>query len=191
VFREMLEGLGFAVAEAASGAAALTAAAGRPFDLAIVDLRMPSMSGLELARRLRSIHPGTKLLATSASTFDFGRDEVRDAGADEFLPKPFQEAQLTAILERLLDLDWRHGPAEEPAPPEPRGRPAGAASAEDLAPLREAADRGDIAALRQALAALRARRSDLAAFVAEIEALASAYRMDAIRRRLGPTPPAH
>jgi CheY-like chemotaxis protein len=183
VFREMLEGLGFSVTEAASGEAALSQAGERRFDLALLDLRLPGMGGLELAARLRASHPDTKLVATSASTFALTRDEVLGAGADDFLPKPFQEAQLVEIAGRLLGLAWRREPPAAATPPAPRG--GAEPTREDLAPLRDAASRGDIVALRDRLAALRARRPDLAPFIGELEALASDYRMEAIRKALG------
>jgi signal transduction histidine kinase/CheY-like chemotaxis protein len=191
VLRELLELLGFAVAEAASGEAALVAAGERPFDLALVDLRMPAMSGFELAARLRSLHPGTRIVATSAGVFASARDDALRSGADDYLSKPFQEAQLVDLLTRWLGLEWSWDPLEEAAVPAlPPDSAAPQAAAEDLAPLREAARRGDVVGLRQALAALRARRPELAAFVEEIEALASRYQMEAIRGRLAQERPA-
>jgi signal transduction histidine kinase/CheY-like chemotaxis protein len=192
VLGEMLEALGFVVAEAASAEAALALAAERRFDLALVDLRMPSVSGFELIARLRRAHPAIKLAGTSASTFAFEPDEVLRTGADAFLPKPFQEAHLHALLERVLGLAWRRAPAAEAAAPRPaHDAPPADPAAEDLAPLREAASRGDIVALGLALSALRERRPGLAAFVAEIEGLAARFQMDAIRGRLGAKPPTH
>jgi hypothetical protein len=55
-----------------------------------------------------------------------------------------------------------------------------------LEPLRAAANRGDIVAVRRELIALRASHPEHAGFVTELEALAAAYQMTALRRRLNP-----
>ncbi len=189
LLREFLEPLGFEVTEATDGETALAKFTANPVALVLLDLRMPGMDGFELARRLRAL-PGfsARLVANSASVLGFNRDDAIRAGADEFLPKPFKEEQLFDILQHQLRLKWRY------AEPEPARAPAavvavGIASRPDatlLEPLQAAANRGDIVAVRAELAALRQRSPEHAAFVAELEALAAAYRMTALRRRLAP-----
>ena len=193
LLREFLEPLGFDVTEADSGAAALALPTLTQVELVLLDLRMPGMDGFELNRRLRAL-PGfrARVVATSASVLGFNRDDAMRAGADEFLPKPFHEEQLYRVLQEQLSLTWRvveSSPAIQPhaalAPtaagvPPAQGTPPEAV----LAPLREAANRGDIVVLRAELATLRSQHPEFAAFASELEALAAGYRMAALRERL-------
>ncbi len=187
LLREFLEPLGFAVTEAGDGESALRAFAAAPVPLVLLDLRMPGMDGFELTRRLRAL-PGfsARIVATSASVLGFNRDDAIRAGADEFLPKPFREEQLFDILQHQLRLRWRHA---EPEPASssvgvPDAGPAGLPAAGLLEPLRAAANRGDIGAVKAELAALRVRAPEHAVLWGELEALAAAYQMTALRRRL-------
>ena len=193
LLREFLEPLGFEVTEADSGAAALALPALTRMELVLLDLRMPGMDGFELNRRLRAL-PGFKarVVATSASVLGFNRDDAIRAGADEFLPKPFHEEQLYRVLQEQLSLEWRYA---EPAPAVPPATPSAAMTHEPapvqvtppesvLVPLRAAANRGDIVALRAELAALRTQHPQFAAFATELEVLAAGYRMAALRERL-------
>ncbi|MBN9691467.1 MAG: response regulator [Verrucomicrobia bacterium] len=189
LLREFLEPLGFEVTEAVQGAAALQLldTPGTPdFDLVLLDLRMPGMDGFELTRRLRA-RPGWKarLVATSASVLGFNREDALRAGADEFLPKPFQEAQLLDLLQHQLRLRWQYAEAESvPTPPNPTPEAGKIPGAEALAPLRAAANRGDVMALRQELMTLRKHSPQFAGWLAELESLAANYQMAAVRDRL-------
>jgi signal transduction histidine kinase/CheY-like chemotaxis protein len=194
LLREFLGPLGFDLTEAETGAQALEAVAGAvgadAFDLVLLDLRMPGMDGFELTRRIRALPgPGPRLVATSASVFGFNRDDASRAGADDFLPKPFQESQLLEILRHQLRLAWRHEDEKPVAVPVASAADlapvATLPSAAQLTPLRVAANRGDIVALRAAIAVLRAEAPSHAAFTDELEALATSYQMAALRRRLG------
>ena len=82
-------------------------ARGRP-DAVLLDLRLGAMDGFEVARTLRARLPGGPLgiIAISASVFESDRQQAIDAGCDDFLPKPFEEAQLLGVLGRVLGLLW-------------------------------------------------------------------------------------
>jgi len=190
---ELLEAVGFEVTEASSGLAALEAHAARPADAALIDLRLPGMDGLELARRLRPPPPpgAPKLVATTASVFSFDRGAALAAGFDDFLPKPFREEQLLEILRRLLGLTWVSAdprPAEQDSPRRPGTDPAAGATLPPPGTLRAwlaAAQRGDVLALDALLAEWRRMQAGDETLVVEIERLAASYRMAAIRARLG------
>src|SRR3954447_23643318 len=96
-----LQDAGYAVDVASDGVEALSAFSASPFDLAVVDVMMPGMSGFELCRRLREVGPGTGILLLTA--WDAIDDRVRglDSGADDYLTKPFAFAELDARLRAL------------------------------------------------------------------------------------------
>ena len=93
---------GFDVSSVPDAEAALTAVARRRPDLMIVDVGLPGMSGIELCTRLRGLDVDTPILILSA------RDQVGDrvaglqAGADDYLVKPFSLDELAARLHALL-----------------------------------------------------------------------------------------
>ncbi len=101
--RICLEGLGHTVVEAASAEAALAAIKQHPFELAFVDLRIGTDSGLELLPKL--IAEDTSLdviLITAYATFDVAVEAVR-RGARDFLPKPFTPTQIRHIVDKSLE----------------------------------------------------------------------------------------
>jgi two-component system OmpR family response regulator len=96
-----LVGEGYEVDVAADGIQAMTLAAEQKYDLAVLDVTMPGMSGFELCRRLRDQVRGIGILLLTAR--DAVDDRVRglDAGADDYLTKPFAFAELAARLRAL------------------------------------------------------------------------------------------
>jgi two-component system chemotaxis response regulator CheY len=97
--------LGFDVLEAGNGREALeqVAAHGDAIWVALVDWNMPEMDGLEFVRHVRSM-PGNEDLLVMMVTAQTGAEEMRtalDAGADEYLMKPFNEEHLRAKLALL------------------------------------------------------------------------------------------
>lgn len=84
------------------GTAALRQIAARTPDLAILDVMMPPPDGLAVCRHLRREHPQLPILLLTAR--DTTLDEVRglDAGADDYLTKPFDHLKLLAHLRALL-----------------------------------------------------------------------------------------
>jgi DNA-binding response OmpR family regulator len=95
---------GHDVVAAENAAAAMTALEAGGIDAALLDVRMPGESGIELCRRLRA-DPATALLPVmliSADTNDRRVLAALQAGADDFLTKPFQRAELCARLDNLM-----------------------------------------------------------------------------------------
>ncbi len=114
--------------------AALRALEARPFQVLVTDLRLPGMSGLELIRRARRLHPSLRVVLMSA--FGEPKDivEAMRLGADDFLPKPFDLDAFLALLDRLRALVG----APPPDPAEPWIAHSAAMQALDAA-LRQAA----------------------------------------------------
>jgi two-component system OmpR family response regulator len=96
-----LAGEGYEVDIASDGIGAMTMAGEEKYDLAVLDVTMPGMSGFELCRRLRDQVRGIGIILLTAR--DAVDDRVRglDAGADDYLTKPFAFAELAARLRAL------------------------------------------------------------------------------------------
>lgn len=99
-----LEADGHEVAEAATTARALDFAGRRPFDVALVDLRLGSESGLDLIGPLLEQSPRLAVVVITAySNVDTAVEAMR-RGAFDFLAKPFTPMQVRAVLERVVQL---------------------------------------------------------------------------------------
>lgn len=97
-----LELEGYTVRAVADGVAALTAISEEPPDVMVLDLMMPQMDGLTLCRRLRTRGDRTPILIMTARTEVSDRVSGLDAGADDYLPKPFSLDELLARVRALL-----------------------------------------------------------------------------------------
>jgi CheY-like chemotaxis protein len=101
--RDLLEGEGWSVESCSDGNAALNRLAGGiAYDLLLLDNDLPGVSGLELARYARNLHPYRTTPIIMLSAGDHERD-ARRAGADEFLLKPEGVSRLVEVVGRLLD----------------------------------------------------------------------------------------
>jgi len=100
---EVLAGEGYVVRSAPSGVECLRLAEREPFDLAIVDLRMPDVDGLEVTRRLAAMQPGLPvIILTAFATVDTAIEAIRE-GASDYLSKPFRMEQLKIVVRRILE----------------------------------------------------------------------------------------
>jgi two-component system, OmpR family, response regulator MprA len=93
---------GYAVASASDGRAALERVARARPDAVILDVSMPQMSGLEVCRRMRANGDRTPVLMLTARDQVTDRVAGLDAGADDYLVKPFALEELLARLRALL-----------------------------------------------------------------------------------------
>jgi two-component system, NtrC family, response regulator AlgB len=95
-----LEGLGCAVTECSSAAAAMDSLARLPHDLAFVDLRLGRESGLDLLASLLGERPALEVvIITAYATIDTAVEAIR-RGARDYLPKPFTPAQIQRAVEQ-------------------------------------------------------------------------------------------
>jgi len=96
---------GFEVIAVADGDAALAAAEARPPDVAVLDVSMPLMDGLETARRLRDrdATSGVRIMLLTARVTDADRERGRAAGVDDQLDKPFSPAVLAESVRARCD----------------------------------------------------------------------------------------
>jgi len=97
-----LELKGYRIGMAADGAQALALARGAHYDAVVLDVMMPGIDGLEVCRRLRGAGDHTPILMLTARDAIGDRVAGLDAGADDYLVKPFALAELLARLRALL-----------------------------------------------------------------------------------------
>jgi len=108
--RELLGGAlrkqGYTVVEAGSADEAVAAADKRFFEIALLDIKMPGRSGLELLAELKAVNPDLQAIMVSAhGTFETGLEAMKK-GAFDFLKKPIDLPQLLSVLGRAGERHW-------------------------------------------------------------------------------------
>ncbi|MCM3746450.1 response regulator transcription factor [Paenibacillus pasadenensis] len=92
---------GFQVVKAANGEEAMRAVQRHSIDLAILDIMMPGLDGMEVTRRIRSEYP-IPIIMLSAKTSDFDKISGLVIGADDYMTKPFNPMELVARVNAQL-----------------------------------------------------------------------------------------
>lgn len=186
---KMLAALGFEIVEAVDGQDCLNKAAELPTDCILMDLMMPTLSGLEATRRIRR-SPELKhiiVLGTSASVFDFDQQKSKEIGCNDFIPKPIRIQDLLTQLQIYLELEWIY--EDEPAtlthsqsiveeqnlvfPP-----------SEEIAALLKLAWQGDLKGIIEQASHLQKLNFQYAAFFQELQQLAKGFQIKKIREFL-------
>ena len=115
---------GYEVDAAADGAAAIERLAAAPWNLVVSDLRMPGIGGLELLAHVQTHHPGLPVIVITAhGTVDTAIEALK-LGAQDFITKPFDLAEMRAAIEKALGAERarRGSLVEDPSWVGPRGR---------------------------------------------------------------------
>jgi DNA-binding response OmpR family regulator len=99
---QALGGHGYATSWVSSGSAAIAAAAARPPDLVLLDLGLPDLDGVAVCRQLRGLASAAVIVVLTARTDELDVVVALDAGADDYLTKPFRLAELLARLRAHL-----------------------------------------------------------------------------------------
>jgi two-component system alkaline phosphatase synthesis response regulator PhoP len=99
---DLLASEGYQVDTAIDGPAGLAKSAGREFDLIVLDVMLPGKNGFEVCRELRQQGVDTAILMLTAKTQVMDRVVGLKLGADDYLAKPFDPAELLARVEALL-----------------------------------------------------------------------------------------
>ena len=104
IVRRILEGRGFVVTDAGTGEEALSLLDLRqePFALLVTDMRMPGMTGRDLADRVRFRHPSTRILFISGFTDDPSVQSGILPAHSLFLSKPFHPGQMVEAVTKLM-----------------------------------------------------------------------------------------
>jgi DNA-binding response OmpR family regulator len=102
----------YAVDSAGTGEDGLRLALENPYDAILLDVRLPGMNGIELCRKLRQAEIQSPILMLTARSLVEQRVEGLDAGADDYLTKPFALAELQARVRALVRRGFRRGEAK-------------------------------------------------------------------------------
>lgn len=107
VLRVTLEDLGFRLVEAKDGPGALELAKTENPDLVVLDVMLPSMSGLEVCKTLKQSAEtvSTPIILLTARSGEDDEQAGQDAGADRYLTKPFSPLTLMTEVVKLLKIE--------------------------------------------------------------------------------------
>jgi DNA-binding NtrC family response regulator len=101
---EALTSEGYHVRVAGGGEECVRLAEGEPFDIALVDLRMPGLDGLSVLRKLAVIQPELSVVILTAFATIETAIEAVNAGAYDYLSKPFRMEEIKVVVRRTLEL---------------------------------------------------------------------------------------
>jgi len=103
LLQEVLKKEGYSVTATTKGKEAVQKGAEKPFDLAIVDIRMPDLDGVEVLKALKQINPETSvIMVTAYGSIDTAIEAIK-AGAYDYLAKPFKMEELRITVKRALE----------------------------------------------------------------------------------------
>jgi two-component system KDP operon response regulator KdpE len=111
--RGSLKAHGYVITEARTGEQALDEMMERPADLVLLDVEMPGIGGVEACRRIRAVVPQAGIVMVTVRDSEEDRIRALEAGADDYVSKPFSFRELLARLRaivRRLDPMERQGP---------------------------------------------------------------------------------
>jgi DNA-binding NtrC family response regulator len=103
MMQERFDRKGTKIATAATGAAALTQAAGARFDVALLDVNLPDMNGLDLLARLKEQHPEIEVIMLTAHGSIETAIQAMKSGAYDFLTKPFHFNELDIHVQKAFE----------------------------------------------------------------------------------------
>ena len=126
--KETLEAAGMTVDVAQDGAVALQKARSQCYDITLIELNLPVVSGMEVLARLRHTCPETGVVVITADESAATAVEAMRCGASDYLTKPFTSEELLTAVQQALETKARqaeerraHGPHEHPADMPPAG----------------------------------------------------------------------
>ncbi|MBM0745717.1 response regulator (plasmid) [Phormidium sp. CLA17] len=186
----MLEPLGFKLAEAGDGQTGLDLALQMRPDLIITDVAMAVMDGLEMTRRLRQLpdFATTPIIASPATLSQVDVQESLDAGCNSFFPKPIEFTGLLAELQRHLELQWIYETEEvtQPAASHAEQVDLLVPPAAELAALYAAAQGGFMTDIQQEANRLKQLAPEYAAFANRVLELSQQFDDEAILHLIKP-----
>ena len=97
-----LAALGFDIGQASTGEEALTRLLMVEYEAVLLDINMPGMGGIETCRQMRKLYPRLPILMLTVRDSEDDKVAGLDAGADDYISKPFQMRELTARLRSAI-----------------------------------------------------------------------------------------
>jgi two-component system, chemotaxis family, chemotaxis protein CheY len=99
-----LESAGYSPTTAVDGADAITKLESQSFSLVITDLNMPNLDGIGMIRKLRAMpkHAGVPVVMLTTESDEAKKAEGKAAGATGWIVKPFDQAKLVAVVNKLI-----------------------------------------------------------------------------------------
>ncbi|MBL1174975.1 ATP-binding protein [Pantanalinema sp. GBBB05] len=181
VIVNLLEPLGFTVIEATNGQEGLEKAQHYQPDVIITDLVMPVMDGFAMTQQLRRLpeFQATVIIASSASVFNFNRQQSYESGCTDFLPKPVQASDLFDQLQLYLQLQWIDETTAEIEPSQSTMTML-IPTAEELTSLYEAVQAGYINRIQAEANHLKQLNPAYHSFADQVLALAAEFDEEAI-----------
>jgi signal transduction histidine kinase/ligand-binding sensor domain-containing protein/DNA-binding response OmpR family regulator len=189
LLKKLLEAVGFEVSEAADGREAVDVWTERRPDVVLMDVRMPVMDGIAATHEIRAAEHADEsgractIIALTASAFEHDRRAILDAGCDDYVPKPFREAEVFDKLTEHAGVRFRYQESRPAAHATAAGATAlttdrvTALPADMVGRLAEAVTIGDVAAAIGAIDRIRERDEGLAR---ELKTLVRNYQFDAL-----------
>ncbi|MFZ7112664.1 MAG: diguanylate cyclase [Desulfatiglandales bacterium] len=102
VFENLLEALNFSVTSAANGPEALKMLENQSYTFLLTDMKMPQMDGMELIKRVGKDYPEISIIAMTGFSEGYRYVDVVNAGASDFIKKPFDLEELEAKIRRVI-----------------------------------------------------------------------------------------
>jgi len=99
---DALDHLGLTCHLAGNGREALDRLATTRYDIVITDIQMPEMDGMELLRQIRPLYPAINVIAMTGYSTNYTATDVIQAGACDFMAKPFTIKEMRAKLDRVF-----------------------------------------------------------------------------------------
>jgi signal transduction histidine kinase/CheY-like chemotaxis protein/ligand-binding sensor domain-containing protein len=174
LLRRILDRVGFEVREAVNGQEAVELVESWSPDLVFMDVRMPVVDGLQATRRIKAARADrrTKVLVVTAHALEEERREILAAGCDDFVRKPYSEAEIFDALTKHLGVRFVY--QDEPAPravdPPLDVSALARLPVEQLKGLEQALVRLDAEAVNRVIEAIRADHPDVARPLASMAA---------------------
>jgi DNA-binding NarL/FixJ family response regulator len=153
-----------------------------------MDMRMPAMDGLEATRYLRAMDEIKEVVITaiSASAFEHHREQYLGAGANDFLPKPFQQHKLLELMQDHLGLEFIYDEQlQDRAAKEGLCFPPQA----DMAALLDLVRRGDTKKILAEADRLEQADARYVPFIQEVRILAGSFKVKQLCQFLDTTQP--
>ncbi len=177
---DLLTPIGFVVTEVETGVEALRKVDELRPDIMLVDLVMPEMDGLEIARRVpkSSKEPSMVMIALSANVFESSQRQCLEAGFHDFLPKPVNAIDLFEAIGKFLHIDWVYQRESIEGAVADSSQPNMVFPSSSL--LKEflvIAKQGNIAAIREQIVQLENTGSSYSLFVTELRRFADGFLM--------------